>query len=1027
MRQWNRTKLNNYAIDSRTEADILKEIQELAESYVPEWKFDKNNPDIGSVIGIMFARHMMDNLDKYNDILEQYHIDFANMIGVSLQPAIPASTMVVLSLADDSLDGVEVPKGVKLLSDADEPVVFETVNNIYVTNAKLVDMFMTSSRKGEFVPILGDFTSPEYVSKDSAGASENTEEQNLAEPDNSTALFMDANQWMPPSDKFPFGLFEFKGNGIEKHAVLIYHSHLFDVENSAIYLRMAGGDALVQGLKNGDYRIQYYSEDGFLDFDRIEFLEEDMIAVYKSQPCKKVQRNGQEYSLIIIEAKENPQGSVMTKKILVSSAGEPQSLSFVNNGTNDLRVDFFQPFGDTLALYKECYLGHNEYFSKPGARVSIQFKVNFETTNVMLTKQEVDEELKIIKRKPKKLLSDAVSDCFVDEISIEYYNGTGWKRLECEKPYKQMFMSAGDGMYNLNFICPEDWEHTTIGADTGYCLRLQILKSDNCYLRPCVHHYPIITDLKVSYTYEDNFIAPECVYGIFGTKEKDLTSSLLEKPETTLFSKSEYGETALYMGFDKRMQEGPISILFQLEEDSNFQGADLEYYYSTGKGFSRLKLADHTNGMTNSNCIRFLPPSDMAPRVIEGKRCYWIKIVDPTAKLEQEWVFRPRIENIFINAVEAMNSETKPEEEYYIDEVAPDMQFNLYATNILSVDIWVNEVNTLSESMKQKMLVENPERIRAEYNMRGEFERFFVKWEEVASFDCSKATDRHYCIDRMNNQVIFGDGVHVMIPRNTQDIAFIARITCCDGAKGNLEPGKINSSSSNLLFIRDIRNPLKSYGGSDMETLEDALRRSASIISNRHRLVSVIDYQREVLAFSNNIHQVEVVNGITKDGIKDEQVISLIILLNDYLENPQTFYHLQTQLKQHLLERCELSIHPSKLQLVAPLFVSISVEMWAEVSGMDETFEMESEMQEILNDFLNPFTGEGWDIGTMPKESQIRLLIQSVKKQMLVRHMNIIAMYQDGQGRHETSLRDLEVTPFMLCKSGNHTIHFIEK
>ena len=169
------------------------------------------------------------------------------------------------------------------------------------------------------------------------------------------------------------------------------------------------------------------------------------------------------------------------------------------------------------------------------------------------------------------------------------------------------------------------------------------------------------------------------------------------------------------------------------------------------------------------------------------------------------------------------------------------------------------------------------------------------------------------------------------------------------------------------------------------------------------------------------------VNGITKDGIKDEQVISLIILLNDYLENPQTFYHLQTQLKQHLLERCELSIHPSKLQLVAPLFVSISVEMWAEVSGMDETFEMESEMQEILNDFLNPFTGEGWDIGTMPKESQIRLLIQSVKKQMLVRHMNIIAMYQDGQGRHETSLRDLEVTPFMLCKSGNHTIHFIEK
>ena len=49
-------------IDSRTAGEIEDRIEELAASYVPEWHFDREHPDIGSVIGKLFAGQMEGNI-----------------------------------------------------------------------------------------------------------------------------------------------------------------------------------------------------------------------------------------------------------------------------------------------------------------------------------------------------------------------------------------------------------------------------------------------------------------------------------------------------------------------------------------------------------------------------------------------------------------------------------------------------------------------------------------------------------------------------------------------------------------------------------------------------------------------------------------------------------------------------------------------------------------------------------------------------------------------------------------------------
>ena len=63
----------------------------------------------------------------------------------------------------------------------------------------------------------------------------------------------------------------------------------------------------------------------------------------------------------------------------------------------------------------------------------------------------------------------------------------------------------------------------------------------------------------------------------------------------------------------------------------------------------------------------------------------------------------------------------------------------------------------------------------------------------------------------------------------------------------------------------------------------------------------------------------------------------------------------------------------------------------------------------------------------MPTEAQIRLLLRSGRQHMVIRHISICTVYQDETGSHEQMLEELKVSPYMMCRSGNHRIHIIQK
>ncbi len=1031
----NQKRWNEEVVDGRRAQDIEEQMERLALSYVPEWHFNREDPDIGSVLAKIFARQMEGNIERCNQVLQRYHTEFVNMLGISLLPARPAQSIVVMDLVQDTVPGVEIPRGTKLLAqtggEEEEQTIFETSNSLYVTNASLTCAFMTETADGRIVPLKGSFEKQKIVdapeeAPEAAEAAEGAEGTETAAGGLLTAAAQEEEEEQNAFQ--PFRLYDSGMEGIQINALLIYHMTALDIENDHIYVRMKGSPELMERIGSGDFRFYYDTKEGLLPVESVETLPDgETVALKKEQKNRKGGPDGDGYSLLVLKAETPVKDRISLTELALASSGREAAAEFVNNGVTDYDTDSFDPFGDTLSLFQECYIGHDTYFSKAGAVVTLRFRVSYPEHRMTLGGPEEDTSLRIVKRKPRVVWTAAVAEARAEEIAFEYYNGIGWKKLNCMTEVRRLFAEDNQGSYEISFVCPDDWRAVEAGAYEGRCIRMQLLKSDNCYMRPGIHHYPHVENLTISFTYEGHYVPPQRLESIAGTRRLDLTKRVMEQQRFAAFSKSEYDDDALYLGFDRRMESGPVSLLFQMEEGVRFDEVRCRFEYSTAKGFKQMKILDYTADMSRSGVVMFVPQADMHAVTLEGKRAYWIRIVRMEKGRPLKRAALPIIRAIYLNAVNVVNVETREEEDYYLEESVSGMQVNLGVPHILDTEVWVNETGSLSRPQMQQLLAEAPERVRAEYDILGEISSFYVKWEEADQLE-NPPSRRCYLLDRMNSAIIFGDGLKVMIPTVTTDVAFKAKIRCCSGKEGNVDAMRISEPFGNLMFVERIYNPVKAYGGSSIEDLDSALLRGANILKSRHRLVSEEDYLQEILSYSDTIDKVSCVTGETVHGEKIDSAVSFVILLKDFAAGSYSFHGIAGALKRHLLETCELTVSPGDLHIVEPVFARVSVDVWVEVPQMDDSFEIQNLLQETLENYLNPVgtdRGPGWEIGALPKRSQLLMKLNVLKSKAVIKKMVVTVRYADQDGEHEADLEDMKPSPFLSCCSGVHHVNIM--
>lgn len=1000
---------DDFILDSRTVEDIRKQFATLAASYTPEWNMDVSDPDVGSVLAMIFANHLEGSVWRYNQMLHKCKTEFMNMLGISLRSAFPSSGIVTGEIMPQTVAGIPFPCGSRLLgsdNETDPLVIFETTSDVYLTASRIRHILSISGEFGKIIPILGG---PHKFS---------------LSPTKNRA------QDVKPLDEQGFSgvsLFDYQEEGVEQSMILLYHKTIFDIpEGARIRVQLP-----TEGVSSNDYadptRFQwsFFQGEDFVPF-QVESDGDCGVYLMQSQESDLMLLEKEAYHVICLKALGQIKESMEVSRVGISSHCDWVLPTFISHNDQDIPFEHCLPFGDSASLFDECYIGQDQIFRQAGSLITLNFQLSYTEKLVSFTPQQEAANLKIIKRKTKAT-QIITSHTRPDEIAIEYYNGIGWRRLLCQGDYSQIFQNNTQGEVSISFYCPEDWSSLRVSGYESRSLRLRITRADNCYMQPCLHIMPVLKKLNFSYSYEKKWSMPQHLQQVTGTKHKDLTEDMYKESALTIFEPLPYGGNGLYLGFDAPMEVGPVSILFHIEENTHVVNTPIEYAYSSlSGGFKPLPVVDNTHNMERTGTLVFMPPSDMAPISLEGISAYWIRLVDEKNTFQNSDQYHSYIRNILMNAVEIKNIEKPAEETFYVRSPVAHMSFPLTCENILTTEVFVSEKVSLTQPQMQQMLAKNPEDIRVEYDFLGGIRSFYVRWQEVDNFDHSKSSDRHYAIDRMNNRILFGDGIHVMLPPAQSGVAFTVEASCCQGVLGNLPTGTVNVLFDQVLYLNNISNPIPTYGGSNIENIALAHKRGANMISSRNRLVSELDYVREVNAFSDSISKIKVVAGLNLEGETMPHKIVVIVMMNDYSAGSHSFHSMRARLASHLLERSEGTLEEQDLLLSEPLYLKISLDIWVVSDNTKRSFEIQNAILQSVEDFLSPVGTKvktGWAIGEIPSEAQIQMMLQSVHGEIQLKRFIATARYVDRYGVHESSLDRLPDNPFLLGVSGQHRIY----
>lgn len=136
---------------------LLEEIQRLAASYLPEWRFRTDDADIGSVIALIFAGQMEDVIKQSQKLPYRGLKELVDMLGIRPPKPAPARTVLVFETDAGAREGIRITEGSRFLCAdiSDAPLVsFQTEQDLLAMPAGLSAVLQISSKKKKVTSCL---------------------------------------------------------------------------------------------------------------------------------------------------------------------------------------------------------------------------------------------------------------------------------------------------------------------------------------------------------------------------------------------------------------------------------------------------------------------------------------------------------------------------------------------------------------------------------------------------------------------------------------------------------------------------------------------------------------------------------------------------------------------------------------------------------------------------------------------------------------------------------------------------------
>ncbi|MBO4395707.1 MAG: baseplate J/gp47 family protein [Eubacterium sp.] len=976
---------------------IEADIRRRAASYTPEWRFDTENPDIGSALAIVYARMMEQTVKKLTRVPFKNRVAFLNSLGADLLPAVPSEGFVSMSLVNEEVSAVDVPVGTAVVAESDMApegmVLFETTESMCATPAVISDILMTD------------------------GAEDHIEV--MHSPEENSIL--------------PF--YAFRGDGVNKQSHEFYMSHdtvLYINGETEIDIAFKMADdrpveqSVLRFLANPEKVVFEYST-GETGWERLEKAEAPHGYIHLNKPSEKppvsFRKIGdrESYWLRMRMVGKDIPDSFSVNHIELMTRQSEQLPDAVISPDGECNIRSMLPFGERLNLYDEVYFASEEAFSKRGANIVVSFRVDFARMPLDVTEREPFKWEWVMRRSDFR--EDLEFDVTIESVVWEYYNGTGWTRLFPTDEGKRAFSVPDEvsGQFQtISFICPPDMEKALVGARETYFIRARILKINNLYKQYGNYVLPVVENIGIKYSYKTPQKVQECrSVNNMETVDFDAGSDGVIVP----FSDLPMRKKCCYLGFTTPPKGSPIRCLFETAGSHNRNSGRLLWEYSCSSGFKNLNPVDETDGLTRTGLITFTGPGDISPMMMFGISRYWIRIVDVDDTYRGEGAREAAlIRSVCMNTTRVVQVTGHRTEFFRMDIYEKDKTFSLTDRNVCRIEVDVDEAGMLDE--REEMELRDSGLLETETDTVDQVVHTWVRWQEVSDFYLSGKGDRHFVLSPREGKIQFGDGLHGRIPSSSDIQNIRVRYQTAGGDYTNVPPEAITHSDSSIGYVNRVYNPLALTGGCDPEQLYEGVNRNSAIIRHQNRAISNDDYELLAMEASRDIRLVKCFTGYNEDGEEKKGAVTLVVLGKSV--GGVGFDSLRERIVSHMREKLSPIITGSRrFTVTEPSFVEIRLYIELTVESYEQVFEVREKIKERLAKAIAPKLtpeGEGFEIGEFPTTIRIQNTISDIEGIVFIQKLIINAYTASAGGETEVDPDTVKRRRYILPVNGEHEI-----
>ena len=124
---------------------FLEQMEQLAYSYTPEWKFDAEHPDVGSVLLSIYSDLLSKMMQCYQQVPERAKAEFMSVLGTRTKPAEAAKGYLSIESMQGVTDTYVLPSGMGLIAkqETQEDVKWMTQKELCVSAAEMKTIYYT--------------------------------------------------------------------------------------------------------------------------------------------------------------------------------------------------------------------------------------------------------------------------------------------------------------------------------------------------------------------------------------------------------------------------------------------------------------------------------------------------------------------------------------------------------------------------------------------------------------------------------------------------------------------------------------------------------------------------------------------------------------------------------------------------------------------------------------------------------------------------------------------------------------------